>query len=153
MTTIILSILGILLAAAAALMIVFYGGEAFTEGSVSAHSNTLENAGANVLSASMMYRLENGTLPTSLSQLVSGGRYLQEEPDLMGIGSSSYIAGGYFDVIDVSREVCLKVVENLAAEGGPTPSVPAARDTGAKMGCFDPSSGGTPNASIFYVKL
>ena len=155
MTTIILTIIGILLAAAAALMVIFYGGDAFNSGSIGAQANTLQNAGTNVESAATLYRTENAEDADTIADLVSGG-YLKESPALTGIGDTPTLSGadtaGYqFTVSNVSAEVCSKVNENLSVgtpattdvDGNVVPGTqPAIGST--KMGC----NGGTFFASL-----
>lgn len=138
MTTIILTIIGILLAAAAALMVIFYGGDAFNSGSIGAQANTLQNAGTNVESAATLYKTENAADAAAVADLVSGG-YLKEAPALTGVGTlSDDISGGAFTVTGVSDEVCVKVNENL--------SVAPAAVGDTKMGCVEAS--GTFFASL-----
>lgn len=138
MTTIILTIIGILLAAAAALMVIFYGGDAFNSGSIGAQANTLQNAGTNVESAATLFKTENASDPQLVvgdgtnPGLVSEG-YLKEAPALTGVGTLvDDISGGAFTVTGVSDEVCVKVNENLSV----TPA--AVGDT--KMGCVEASN-------------
>lgn len=153
MTTIILSVLGILLAAAAALMVVFYGGNAFNDGSVGAAANTLQNAGNNVSSGAAMYRMTTGGLPANLAALTAnGGEYLSEEPSIEGVGTNATItaagANSYYDVTGVTQEVCAKVNENMDnAFDADSDTVPTARGTG-KMGCY-----GSGTAFTFFAKL
>ena len=147
MTTIILTIIGILLAAAAALMVIFYGGDAFNSGSIGAQANTLQNAGTNIESAATLYKVENATAPASVGALTAvgadGESYLKEPPALTGIGT----AGADFDpagdgsvyaftVTGVSEEVCAKVNENVLGDGYTAPT--AVGDT--KMGCVETSN-------------
>lgn len=115
MTTIILTIIGILLAAAAALMVIFYGGDAFNSGSIGAQANTLQNAGTNVESAATLFRTENAERAENIGELVTGG-YLKETPALTGVGTANPdLTGGQFTVSNVSAEVCDKVNENLGS--------------------------------------
>ncbi len=60
MTTIILTIIGILLAGAAALMVVFYGADAFTGGSVKARAVTVTEALGQVSAAARLYAVQEG---------------------------------------------------------------------------------------------
>lgn len=136
MTTIILTIIGILLAAAAALMVIFYGGDAFNAGSVGAKANTLQNAGTNVISAVQLYRAEGATFPTAISTI--GTQYLREEPALDGVGviADAFVDGDtvtaglqpQLQVTDVDADVCARVNKNL---GRPEASTGKA----GKMGC------------------
>lgn len=148
MTTIILTIIGILLAAAAALMVIFYGGDAFNSGSIGAQANTLQNAGTNIESAATLYKVENAEAPDSVSDLtavdpVSGESYLKESPALTGIGATDGdLSTGSFVVTGVSDEVCAKVNENILGDGY---TAPTAIGQG-KMGCVETSN-------TFYADL
>ena len=147
MTTIILSILGILLAAAAALMVVFYGGSAFEDGSVGAQANTLQNAASNVQSASSMFRMTTGAAPTAMTDLTTGGQYLSAPPSVEGVtAGTATISSGYYEVTAVPAEVCLKVNQNVGVndDAATVTNIPTARPT-AKVGCF----GTSPNYTFF----
>ena len=140
MTTIILTIIGILLAAAAALMVIFYGGDAFNSGSIGAQANTLQNAGTNSESAATLNKVENATAPASIGDLTAvgadGESYLKESPALTGIGATDGdLSTGNFVVTGVSEEVCAKVNENVLGEGYTAPA--AVGHT--KMGCVESS--------------
>ena len=93
MTTIILTIIGILLAAAAALMVIFYGGDAFNAGSIGAQANTLQNAGTNVISAVQLQKAETG-VGHSATVVALSPLYLKEVPSLTGIGTPVETAAG-----------------------------------------------------------
>ena len=153
MTTIILTIIGILLAAAAALMVIFYGGDAFNSGSIGAQANTLQNAGTNVESAATLFKVEQASDATNVGALVTGG-YLKEAPALTGVGTLvtdfTDADGDDFNeltVTGVSNEVCLKVNENLAV-------APTAIGEG-KMGCVPVADDATTGAgaSTFYAEM
>lgn len=127
MTTIILTIIGILLAAAAALMVIFYGGDAFNSGSVGARANTLQNAGTNVISAVTLFKAEGAATPGTVSAL--SPNYLKEEPALDGIGTQvDAITGGLYTVTGVEDEVCARVNKNLGLAENATGKA-------SKMGC------------------
>ncbi|MFZ3481740.1 hypothetical protein [Sphingomonas sp. 3-13AW] len=134
MTTIILTILGILLAAAAALMVIFYGGDAFNAGSIGAQANTLQNAGTNVISAVQLQRAETGTANSGdLDGLVTG-KFLAEAPSVEGIGLlSKDISSGVFTIAldpvgDANADaVCARVNKNLKRD--------ASIGKDGKMGC------------------
>lgn len=63
MTTIILVIIGILLAGAAAIFVVFYGGEAFGTGSDKAEAARLINEGVMIQSAVQAFRVQEQRMP------------------------------------------------------------------------------------------
>ena len=154
MTTIILTIIGILLAAAAALMVIFYGGDAFNSGSIGAQANTLQNAGTNIESAATLYKVENAQRPANIAALTAvgadGEAYLKEAPALTGIGTSGDLSvvgtKQLFTVTDVADEVCAKVNDNVLGDETTEPT-----EVGAtKMGCVRGTDGadGTFFASL-----
>lgn len=137
MTTIILTIIGILLAAAAALMVIFYGGDAFNSGSVGAQANTLQNAGTNVIAAVQLYRADTGVEPKAEADLTTAGpsgTYLKEAPALPTAATPSYQTDVgvtkliSYHVGNVDTAVCARVNKNLKLTGTVT------LDSG-KMGC------------------
>lgn len=154
MTTIILSILGILLAAAAALMVVFYGGTAFEDSSTEATANSLQNAGANVLAASDMYQFDHGRLPMNLGDLTNNGRYLSAEPDIVGFHANHNFeihsaTHRNYAVFPVPQDVCLKVNQNVGVndDGDDAADIPTGRPP-EKVGCW-----GSPGWYTYQVRL
>lgn len=170
MTTIILTIIGILLAAAAALMVIFYGGDAFNSGTVGAQANQLQNGGTNVISAAQMFKAEQAIAPASLADLTQtganrpNGAYLDELPALAtGQAATLETAGTparqLYVVSGVSEAVCDRVNTNLrlapaqlAVVNVATPATAAAAAALAvgadapKMGCY-----GNTAAGNFFV--
>jgi len=138
MTTIILTIIGILLAAAAALMVIFYGGDAFNAGSVGARANTLQNAGTNVLSAVQLARadgkLVSGLTLASLQSGTGDDNYLKEMPSFASVNTTTApvaaLAAGVLTVTNVPDDVCKRVNKNLGLGTGTI-----AQATTIKMGC------------------
>lgn len=63
MTTIILTVLGVLFTAVVALMIFFYGGEIFGNASTRADAARLVSEGAQMEHAVALYQVQEGTLP------------------------------------------------------------------------------------------
>lgn len=144
MTTIILTIIGILLAAVAALMIIFYGGDAFNKGSIGAQANTLQNAGTNVISATELAKTD-GNSYTAVADLVTN-QYLKEAPALPGVATTAALTATDYTVALTGTDadaVCDKVESNL---GHATPS--SAVGT-YKMGCFKDAT----NGDTFYAHL
>jgi len=63
MTTIVLVVLGVLIAAIAAIMIIFFGGDAFGHSSDKAEAATLINNSVQIQAAVQMYHAQEGTMP------------------------------------------------------------------------------------------
>jgi len=129
MTTVILTTIGILLAAATALMITFYGGDLFSSGTTGASANGYMNAGANVVAAIDNYRINERSDPASIDVLVAAGYF---KPD--GIpGTMSLTRGtpGRFTIADVPADICSKINETLgrtAAEASAGAGVSGCQD-------------------------
>lgn len=63
MTTIILVIVGVLIAAVAALFIIFYGGDAFDGSTAEAEANTIVSQATQINAAHTIFRVEKGRNP------------------------------------------------------------------------------------------
>lgn len=87
MTSVILVIIGILLAASAALFVVFYGGDAFNAGNNRAAAASIVNMGQNVRHAADLYRSMEGGDADGVSVLVAKG-YLSQAPQPGALGSA-----------------------------------------------------------------
>jgi len=88
MTGIILVIVGVLLAAAAALFVIFYGGDAYNAGNARAAAATIVNMGENVQHAATLYRMQEGGEPVDLAALVEAS-YLSAPPEPGSLGKPS----------------------------------------------------------------
>lgn len=87
MTSIILVLIGVLLAAFAALSVVFYGGDAFNAGNTKAAAATLVNMGENVRHAADLYRMMEGGDAADVGALVDKG-YLKQVPAPGALGQA-----------------------------------------------------------------
>jgi hypothetical protein len=85
-TSIVLVIVGIMLAAAAALMVAYYGGDAYNSANAKAAAATIVNLGENVRNAAELYRMQEGSDPPDPAALVSAG-YLGSPPDIGTLGT------------------------------------------------------------------
>lgn len=140
MTGIILVIVGIVLAAAAALFVVFYGGDAYNAGNARAAASTLVNMGDNVRHAADLYRMqEDGDAP-DVGTLVSG-KYLAQAPDPGSLGrpSATWRAMRPAGVGTVDAYVIDGIDERVCREiNRQTGNVdPLAETTSAGTGCVD----------------
>lgn len=159
MTTIILTIIGILLAAAAALMVIFYGGDAFNSGAIGAQANQIQNAGTNVVSAVQMFKAERAVAPNSPTELLTPaangiGAYLDELPALPDGATGALVPVGtssvrVYQVSGVARNVCDRINTNLRNPAvTPVADVAAATLTSSrKMGCIPTAASG-----VFFAR-
>lgn len=149
MTTIVLTIIGILLAAAAAMMTVFYGSQAFSGGSANAGAVTLENAASNVTTAFRTYVVAQRERPATISQMVPV--YLSQVPNLGAAGAfsdditavSGANAGSFMHVSNLSPSVCAQVNENT---GNSVAATASAGEMPGRIGCNE-------NDLVFYARL
>lgn len=145
MTTIILTIIGILLAAAAALMVIFYGGDAFNSGSIGAEANTYQNAGTNVIAGAQIARADSIPVNTAL---LTNTKYLKEAPALPN-GATGTVVGNAYEVpvggANVAA-VCARINENLKLNATTVTALGAAAARPGKMGCNTADS-------VFYANL
>jgi len=145
MTTIILTIIGILLAAAAALMVIFYGGDAFNSGSIGAQANTYQNAGTNVISALQLAKADAAVYTTVTSLHDASGTnpdadYLKELPSLPNgtVGALNQDGGSQYLVTLTGADadkVCVRINKNLKLTAAQISSAATAPVTTLKMGC------------------
>ena len=153
MTTLILVTIGILLAGAAALMTVWYGGDAFDAGDAKAQADQLMNSGTNVRQAANLYMVRHGKLPADATELAK--RAVKQMPAVHGIGTTqnawmelsaenSRVAKAYA-VTGVRDDVCRIVNEN--AIGGSRKSAILERPEGL-TGCFRQNGSNTYYAML-----
>lgn len=151
MTTTILATIGIVLAAAAALMTVFYGGGMYTDGAVTAKADTVTEAGKNILAGYNTYELRNGAPPSDPSDLLSSnGGVLSGMPSVSGIGDVEPHWVGLdrgrgleraFAVRGVPDDVCGRI-NKLTGGSEEMPSAPS-RD----VGCYKGDNG----VAVYYA--
>ena len=152
MTTVILTIIGILLAAAAALMIVYYGSDGYERGATNAQASTLVNAAQNVMSAEQMFFNRDGKGSADLTELQTE-KFLSDLPEITDgqvqetyadLTNSEGDTRRAFVVTNVTEEVCLSVEQRINQSNLST--VPTSPER--QIGCYN---NGTEN--IFYAKL
>ena len=125
MTTILLVILGVLLAAASVLFVVYYGGDAFGSGKIEAEAGRLVSESAQMEAALELFYRQEGHYPTSddpVAELMAAG-YLSHEP--LGTRTSirdrwkiDYDAGMIRALLgsvgeEESENICLKARQQL----------------------------------------
>lgn len=151
LTTIILISLGIILAAAAAMMTIHYGGDVMTSGSVKAQAATLDNAAQNVRAAVAGRRFAGvRSNPKSISELSSsskGAGWLESMPDVTQAGGGAAFVGdvdgrNVYGVPGIPEDVCAQV--NLDYRGAA--GIPSLMPQSGK-GCILRSDG----SYLFFV--
>jgi len=151
MTNLILSVIGILLAAGAALIVMNYGGDYFDQSADAGQAATVESAMQDVLAAYRSHQMRAMEEPANLSSLISTfdeDRILPSTPLFSAEGSfanewSSVTVNGMtrpaVNVTGIESDVCrLLSSRNGGPQDGSIPSEPI-----GEMGCFSSSSGFT----------
>ena len=140
MTHVILGIIGILLASAAALMVVSYGGDYYEDAYNDGDALNVENSLSNVTAAYRLHESNAGLAPANMAELLpeTGSGLLAALPEVRGSGTllqewrSISIGARTVDAVaieGVNEQVCLTL--NDLAPGSDIPIAP--RET---LGCF-----------------
>jgi hypothetical protein len=149
MTTIILSVIGIILAAASAIMVTFYGGSSFDSARVNADANMLQGAGVSIISSVNLARLQLGSsisltgtndqqrLSSFLGLSGPGGTYLASLPHIPSGLSQGLTSTLQYRITDVPATSCTRLNSNLKI------ATPTSITTTVKMGCFMASGAAT----------
>ena len=151
MTNLILTVIGLLLAAAAAVVTMNYGGDYFVESRDSGEAGTMESALSNVLSAYVLYDMRNMKAPANLNELTQAGDLqpvLEEIPLFSGEGqfSNSWstltvnsVAYPAVTIEGLDMEVCAAMTErNGGPRDGTVPIAPI-----GDIGCYFANPGYT----------
>lgn len=131
MTTIMLTVLGFLLAAGAAFMALSYGGSAFDRSYDQSSAASLISNGSSVSAAANMHMTQRGFFPATLSDVTLKGIYLPTEPTITGIGSSHAIVEERYEVSGIDHRICYEINSELGQNG----DVVTAGSRPGQMGC------------------
>ena len=143
MFSLIISIIAIALVAALALASIYYGGDAFQEGTAKSEASTVINQGQQVQAAVTMAEIDEVVVSDLQADLVDSGEYLKEVPQVRS--NAWTLNGNVIEVDVVNAEVC-EYVE--AGFDGDNTVDTAAGDQA--FGCYTADSGTTHTA---YFKL
>lgn len=155
MTTIILTTIGIILAASVAVMTVWYGGQFLADGAIRAKASAVSNAGANVAAAYGTFELRNGRSPASLTTLLDsalGDSILSQMPEVAGQGDvesnwamlrqNSGLSRA-FAVRNIPSAVCAEINKRINGSAD-VPMSPTDRE-----GCYR----GSNDVTVYYAFL
>lgn len=103
MFSLIITIISIALVAALALATIYYGGSAFNKSAAESNATKLLNQAQQLLAADRLYRVDHGSAPTSMADLVNGG-YLKSVPTAMSkpIVSTAYASTQEWNMISTT---------------------------------------------------
>lgn len=146
MFSLIITIISIALVAALAVATIYYGGDAFNQGSSKARASTIVNQAQQIVGANTLLRAETGSFAASMSDLQDGG-YLASLPataNLTYVLSTDNVITATGTAL--TQEVCEKIEEvagraDTVAEAGSQPA--------NQFGCYD-ATVGAGEAHTFY---
>ena len=137
MFSLIISIIAIALVAALALASIYYGGDAFQEGTIKAEAATAVNQGQQIQGAYTIAEL-NGEVTPAMADLVSKN-YLKEIPKLDG--KDWAIVSDNAEVVVATAEICLEIEKQY------NDSATTVGTLGSQaFGCYTPDGGTTHKA-------
>lgn len=114
-----LTVIGIILAASAAFMLYFYGGDVFASGTTRAQATAIQVNAGNIQSAYEVFQLENGLPPQELSQLLVNRDYIKSTPSFgdntrpLNSWFQSPSGGTYFLLELNDTRVCTQINDDL----------------------------------------
>lgn len=110
MFSLIITIISIALIAALAAATIYYGGDAFSKGTLKADASTLINQGQQVAGAMTLYSVDKSQDAADVTALVTDG-YLQANPGSWDVleGTSGLVSIAYNNSPDLTEDVCNEV--------------------------------------------
>ncbi len=103
MFSLIIVLIGIALVAILAVATVYYGGENLTRGGSQAVAARLANETSQIQSAALMFYQDHLRMPTALSELYTGGKYLNGPPKGWVDGRAEFLN----DYYNLDEDACL----------------------------------------------
>ena len=166
MSNIILAIIGIILASAAALISIDYGGDYFSEGQSSSNAALVLHAGQNFQLAYDLHVSRFNEMPASPNDLVSTTTpskrgFLTSFPLLNGNGiisndwtliwNSSTSTSVLLTITSVPSETCIAI--NTRANNSTSTIIPDDINVSWREGCFNSVGGQPPSDNIYFRKM
>jgi hypothetical protein len=118
MFSLIITIISIALVAALALATLYFGGDAFNQGSAKAAAATVVNQASQISGANTLHFLDNQAYAADVTALVDG-KYLQSAPNPGSISGSDYAITAAASTITLG-DVSLAVCEAVNGQSGAT---------------------------------
>ncbi len=149
MFSLIITIISIALVAALALATLYFGGDAFNQGSAKAAAATVVNQAQQINGANTLHFLDEQVYATDVAALVTG-EYLASAPNPGNISESDYaldVNTGSITLDGVPTAVCDAVNEQAGLDARPADAVTAAGSV-AQFSCF----GAADAAGTFFFK-
>lgn len=118
MFSLIITIISIALVAALALATLYFGGDAFNQGSAKAAAATVVNQASQISGANTLHFLDEQAYAANVAELVTG-KYLQSAPNPGSISTSDYQIAATASTITLEG-VSLAVCEAVNGQSGAT---------------------------------
>lgn len=138
MFSLIITIISIALVAALAVATIYYGGDAFNQGSSKAKASTVVNQAQQIVGANTLLRANTGSYGSTVAELTAGG-YLAAAPATENLTWSEAALAADNELTGtgsaLTDEVCAKVNE----VAGRASTVPTAKQD-AQFGCYENAS-------------
>jgi hypothetical protein len=161
MSNVILGILGIILASAAALISIDYGGDYFVEGQRSSNAAVVLHAGQNFQQAFDLHVSRFNTAPLSPGDLVSTTvpvkrGFLTSLPFLNGNGTiqNSWLTSGTSTLLiirAVPSETCIAI--NTRANASTSTTIPSSINNAWREGCYNLVGGQPVPDNTYFRKM
>lgn len=148
MFSLIITIISIALVAALALATLYFGGDAFNQGSAKAAAATVVNQAQQINGANTLHFLDEQAYAADVATLVTG-EYLASAPNPGSISADNYVLAtdGSITLTGVSPAVCDQVNEQAGLDARPADAAAAASSV-AQFSCF----GAADAAGTFFFK-
>lgn len=132
MFSLIITVVSIALVAILAFAALYYGGNAWTNSQQKADAARTINAGQQIAGAVQMYRNDTGSVPATLSELVSNNQYLTSLPEgTWTTGTDSVVAA-------VSEAQCMEINTQLGLNLTSIPSCSDGQFSSTSVCCQTP---------------
>lgn len=132
MFSLIITVVSIALVAILAFAALYYGGNAWTNSQQKADAARTINAGQQIAGAVQMYRNDTGSVPATLSELVSNNQYLTSLPEgTWTTGTDSVVAA-------VSEAQCMEINTQLGLNLTSIPSCSDGKFISTSVCCQTP---------------
>lgn len=151
MFSLIISIIAIALVAALALASIYYGGDAFQEGTTKAEASTIINQGQQIQAAVTLSDVdEKGFFsdPTTTSLAALSPEYLKEIPQVRGESWQKVSGANRLEVLVENGDICMAIEEQFDGNAAPPPSTGTLDQA---FGChIDPTDPANPTFTAYF---
>ena len=158
MFSLIITIISIALVAALALATLYFGGDAFNQGSAKASAATVVNQASQINGANTLFYLDNSAYAAVMTDLTTDGKYLASIPNpgnaVTGSSTDVYTTdatNGLIELTSVKKSVC----DSINVQAGMTVAESEALIVASgthQFSCFYAAIGGAEVTGTFNFK-